>query len=63
MAFYKNPEEMFQSRSEKYQKAGAQHYAKAKNQEGDSHYGAAKRNYNNAEIEKKKAQESKGKAW
>lgn len=63
MAFFKNPEEMFQSRAEKYQKTGAQHYAKAKNQEGDSHYGAAKRIYTNAEIEKEKARKAKGKTW
>lgn len=63
MAFFKDPEEMFQSRAEKYKKTGAQHYAKAKNHEGDNHYGAAKRNYANAEIEETKATKAKGKTW
>ncbi len=63
MAFYKNPEEMFKARSERYKKAGEQHYAKAKNGEGGGHYGLAKKNYEKAKAEEEKRKEAKGKSW
>ena len=63
MAFYKNPEEMFKARSEKYKKAGEAHYAKVKNGEGGEHYGLAKKNYEKANIEQEKAKKAKGKNW
>lgn len=63
MAFYKNPEEMFKARSEKYKKAGDMHYAKAKNGGGEGHFGAAKKNYRSAEIEQEKAEKFKQKKW
>ena len=60
---YKNPEEMFNARAKRMKEQGDEYWAKAKNGEGDYHYGKAKKAYASAEDNRQKAQKSKGKSW
>lgn len=63
MAFYSNPEEMYNARANRFKRDGDMHWALACTGEGDYHYGKAKRCY--AEVERNivKANEAKGKTF
>ncbi len=61
MAYYKSPEDMFRRRADNAQKAGNRHWAMAKNGEGDHHYGQAKKCYDSASENRKRAVEAKAK--
>lgn len=63
MAFYKNPEEMYTARANRFKSDGDRHWAQGKNGEGDWHFGKAKEKYAEAERNVQKAKESKGKKW
>lgn len=58
MAYYSSLAEMFKKRAEKSKKLGDQHWAKAKNGEGNHHYGQAKRCYGQATTSQEKAEQS-----
>ena len=45
MAFYKNPDEMYKSRSKRFKEDGDRHCAMAKSDEGNFHYHKAKKCY------------------
>lgn len=63
MAFYKNPEEMYNQRAERMKKEGDRHWSQAKNGEGDHHYGLAKKCYDSEKDNLNKAKGAKGKSW
>ncbi len=63
MAFYKNPEEMFSARAEKYRDSADEHWAEAKNGGDGSHYEYARRDYADAERNETMARSSRGKSW
>ena len=63
MAFYKDKEEMFQHRANRFEREGKEHWAKAKNGEGDYHFGKAKKCFEQAKENKEKAQQYKGQGW
>lgn len=64
MAYYKDKSDMFEQRAAKARKDADIRWAKAKNGEGDYHYGIAKNNYARAEEHEKKAEMYKGeKGW
>ena len=42
MSFYKNPEEMYTARAERFRRDGNTHWAQAKNGEGGHHYTQAR---------------------
>ena len=63
MSFYKDPEEMYRARSNRFKRDGDRHWALAKNGEGDYHYGKAKWCYDEAKRNESKANESKGKTF
>ena len=57
MAYYKTPADMFEARAKKYKSSADQHWAMAKNGEGDYHYGKAKTCYNEAKKNAERAEE------
>ena len=48
MAFYKDPEEMFSARAEKYKESGDVHWAEAKNGGDGANYHHAREDYEEA---------------
>ena len=63
MAFYKNPEEMFSARAEKYRDSCDEHWAEAKNGGDGANYHYAREDYAEAERNESMARSSKGKSW
>lgn len=65
MAYYASPEEMFEKRAEKARREGNRHWALAKNDDGDFHYGKAKKFYKYAEENLAKAEKARttGASW
>ena len=63
MAFYKDPEEMFTARAEKYRDSGDEHWAEAKNDGDGAHYTYARNDYAESERNEDMARQSKGKSW
>ena len=63
MAFYKNPEEMFSARAEKYRSSGDSHWAEAKNGGDGANYHYAREDYDEAERNETQARNSRGKSW
>lgn len=63
MAFYKDPEDMYRKRAERFRKEGARHYAQAKQGEGDFHFGKAKAAYKRFEECLAQAEKCKGMTW
>lgn len=63
MAFYENPEEMYKAWAKNSKKDADRHWAQGKNGEGDWHFGKAKKLYAEAEENKKRAKEAKGRKW
>lgn len=59
MAFYKDLEDMFSQRAKRCKTEGDSHWAKAKNGEGQYHYGKAKEFYDSAKANQKKADEAR----
>ena len=55
MAFYTSPADMYDKRADRYTREGNQHWAMAKNGQGDYHYGKAKVCYNQAAENRAKA--------
>ena len=60
MGFFKTPEEMYDHAAKRFKKDGDMHWAKAKNGEGEYHYGAARKAYKRAEASLEKAKTVKG---
>jgi len=58
MGFYKSVKDMFDKRAESCKKKGDQHWAKAKSGEGGSNYTAARKQYEKAEENRKKAEKA-----
>ena len=63
MSFYKDVEEMYNARAKRFKEDADRHWAMAKSGEGDYHYAKAKEFYNEAEKNRMKAEESKGKSF
>lgn len=63
MSFYKDFEEMYNARAKRFKKDADRHWAMAKSGEGDYHYTKAKEFYKEAEKNRIKAEESKGKSF
>ena len=59
MGIFKSPEEMFSQRADACKNKGDQHWAKAKNGEGDFHYNHARYQYEQAEENRQKAEQAK----
>lgn len=59
MGYYKNPEEMFTSRANRFTDDGNRHWAMAKNGYGDYHYGKAKFCYEQASANRAKAEHAR----
>ena len=63
MSFYKDFEEMYNTRAKRFKQDADRHWAMAKSGEGDYHYAKAKECYREAKKNKMKAEESKGKSF
>ena len=63
MGFFKTPEEMYDHAAKRFKKDGDMHWAKAKNGEGEYHYGAARKAYKRAEASLEKAKTAKEEGW
>ena len=65
MAYYKNPEEMYTKRADRYKREGDRQWAMAKNGEGDYHYGKARDCYREEAANRRRAEAARdaGAAW
>lgn len=61
MGFFKTPEEMYDHAAKRFKKDGDMHWAKAKNGEGEYHYGAARKLINGQKQALKKPKPQKKK--
>lgn len=59
MGFYKNPEEMYTARAERFRRDGNTHWAQAKNGEGGYHYTQARFCYEEAAKNATKAEQAR----
>lgn len=59
MGFYKNPEEMYTARAERFRRDGNTHWAQAKNGEGGYHYTKARFCYEEAAKNAAKAEQAR----
>lgn len=55
MGFYKNPGDMFSARANRFKRDGDRHWAMAKGGEGNFHYGKARFCYEQAKVNRAKA--------
>lgn len=55
MSFYASPADMFSARADRFKKDGDRHWAMAKNEHGNYHFGKAKYCYNQAAMNREKA--------
>ena len=58
MGYYKSPEDMFSSRANRFKNDGDRHWAMAKNGHGDYHYGKARFCYEQAAVNRAKAEQA-----
>lgn len=58
MSFYKNPEEMYTARANRFKRDADRHYAQAKAGEGGYHYTKAKAAYERAAVNQQRAAEA-----
>lgn len=59
MSFYNSPEDMYTSRANRFQKDGNRHWAMAKQGQGDFHYGKAKFCYDQAAVNRERAEHAR----
>lgn len=59
MSFYQSPADMYASRADRFKRDGDQHWAMAKNGEGGFHYGKARFCYEQAAVNRAKAEQAR----
>lgn len=59
MGFYQSPADMYASRADRFQRDGSRHWAMAKSGEGDFHYGKARICYEQAAVNRAKAEQAR----
>ena len=59
MGFYQSPADMYASRANRFKRDGDQHWAMAKSGEGGFHYGKARFYYEQAAVNKAKAEQAR----
>ena len=59
MGFYRSPADMYASRADRFQRNGSRHWAMAKSGEGDFHYGKARICYEQASVNRAKAEQAR----
>ena len=59
MGFYHSPADMFATRADRFQRDGIRHWAMVKSGEGDFHYGKARFCYEQAAVNRAKAEEAR----
>ena len=62
MGFFKSKADMYEARAKHFEKNGKIHWAKAKNGDGDFHFGKAKKHFEEANRNKKLAKDARKKS-